>query len=88
VNRINLKVEQEFYFDISGHRQTLNVGVDFNNLANLFCSKWGAYKILDNEVVLRYDNTTGNYSFTPSTWSYYNNLSSTWQILLHLKYAF
>ena len=86
VNRINLKVSQEFYFNVSGHKQTLDVGVDFNNLGNLLCSKWGAYKVLDNEVVLRYDN--GSYTFTPSTWSFYNSLSSTWQILLHLKYAF
>ena len=86
VNRINLKVAQEFYFNVSGHKQTLDVGVDFNNLGNLLCSKWGAYKVLDNEVVLRYDN--GSYTFTPSTWSFYNSLSSTWQILLHLKYAF
>lgn len=88
VNRINFKVEQEFYFDILGRRQTLNVGVDFNNLGNLLCSKWGAYKVLDNEVVLKYDSDSGNYTFTPSTWSVYNNLSSTWQILLHLKYSF
>ena len=86
VNRINLKVAQEFYFNINGHRQTLDVGVDINNFANLLCSKWGAYKVLDNEVILKYDN--GTYTFTPSTWSVYNNLSSTWQILLHLKYSF
>lgn len=88
VNRINFKVEQEIYFNIKGHKHTIDVGVDFNNLGNLFCSKWGAYKVLDNEVVLKYDNQNGKYTFTPSTWSLYNNLSNTWQILLHLKYAF
>lgn len=88
VNRINFKIDQEIYFNINGHKQTLDVGVDFNNLGNLLCSKWGAYKVLDNEVVLRYDKQSGSYTFTPSTWSYYNNLSSTWQILLHVKYSF
>lgn len=87
VNRINFKVSQEFYFDINGHKQTLDVGADFNNIGNLLCSKWGAYKILDNDVVLKY-GSDGKYTFVPSTWSVYNNLSSTWQILLHLRYAF
>ncbi|MBQ3734008.1 MAG: TonB-dependent receptor [Bacteroidales bacterium] len=86
VNRINFKVSQEIYFNVDGHKQTLDLGVDFNNLTNLFCSKWGAYQVLDNEVILRYRD--GNYTFTPSTWSYYNNLSSTWQILVHVRYAF
>jgi hypothetical protein len=88
VNRINFKVEQEFYFNISDHVQTLNVGVDFNNLANLFCNTWGAFKVLDNEVVLSYNSEKQEYSFTPSTWSVYNSLSSTWQVLVHLKYSF
>ena len=88
VNRINFKVSQEIYFNVKGRRQTLDVGVDFHNLGNLFCSKWGAYRVLDNEVVLRYDMDDGIYTFTPSTWSVYNSLSSTWQILLHLRYAF
>jgi len=86
VNRINFKVAQEFYFNTSGHKQTLDVGVDFNNIANLFCSKWGAYQVLNNEVILKYKD--GNYTFIPSTWSVYNNLSSTWQILVHVRYAF
>jgi hypothetical protein len=86
VNRINFKVSQEIYFNVKGKKQTLDVGLDFNNIANLFCSKWGAYKELDNEVVLEYKDE--KYTFTPSTWSYYNNLSSTWQILVHVRYVF
>ncbi len=86
VNRINFKVEQEIYFNVKGHKQTLDVGVDFNNLTNLFSSKWGAYRVLNTDVVLQY--RPEGYVFTPSSWSYYNNLVSTWQILLHVKYAF
>ncbi len=86
VNRIDFKIAQEFYFYPKGHKHTLDVGVDFHNIANLFCNKWGAYKVLDNDIVLKYDN--GYYTYTPSTWSIYNDLSSTWQILVHLKYAF
>lgn len=88
INRINFKVAQEFYFNVTGHKQSLEIGADFNNLANLFCSKWGTYKVLDSETVLQYDKENGKYSFTQPTWSVYNNFTSTWQILLHLKYAF
>ena len=86
LNRINFKFAQEFYFNVTGHKHTLDVGLDINNLGNLFCSKWGAYKVLNNDVVLNYSN--GEYTFNQPTWSVYNNLSSTWQILLHLRYAF
>lgn len=88
VNRINLKLEQEFYFNINGRRQTLDVGIDINNLGNLLCNKWCAYKILDNNVILSYDKDKQQYTFNSSNWSTYNNLSSTWQLLLHVKYAF
>ena len=86
VNRINFKVAQEIYFNVKGHKQTLDVGVDFNNLTNLFSSKWGAYRVLNTDVVLQY--RPEGYVFTPSSWSCYNSLSPTWQILLHVKYAF
>lgn len=88
VNRINFKIAQEFYFNLSGHKQSLEIGVDIQNLGNLFCSKWGAYRVLDSDVVLQFDKENGKYSFTQPTWSVYNNLSSTWHLLLHLKYAF
>lgn len=86
LNRINFKISQEFYFNVDKHKQTLDVGLDINNLGNLFSSKWGTYKSLNNDVVLNYKN--GTYTFTAPVWSTYNNLLSTWQILLHLRYAF
>ena len=88
VNRINFKIAQEFYFNLSGHKQSLEVGVDIQNLGNLFCNKWGAYRVLDSDVVLQFDKENGKYSFSQPSWSVYNNLSSTWHLMLHLKYAF
>jgi len=86
VNRINFKLAQEFYFNLSGHRQSLEIGLDIYNLTNLFCNRWGTYQSLDNNVLLDYDGST--YTFTQSTWQPYNNLLSTWKIMLHLKYTF
>ena len=88
LNRINFKFAQEFYFNVTGHKHTLDVGLDINNLGNLFCSKWGAYKVLNSDVVLNYDKNNNVYTFNRPTWSVYNNLSSTWQILLHVRYSF
>ena len=86
VNRINFKVAQEIYFKASGHRQSLEIGVDFHNLTNLLCNRWGTYQVLDNNVLLKFEGS--EYTFTQPTWEAYNNLSSTWKILLHVKYAF
>ena len=86
VNRIDFKFAQEIYFFPNGRKQTLDVGIDFHNIANLLCNKWGAYQVLDNDVNLKYEN--GTYTYTPSTWSVYNSLSSTWQIRLHVRYVF
>ena len=86
INRINFKVAQDFFFKVSNRQQCLEVGVDIHNLTNLLCSRWGTYKILDNNVLVKYED--GQYTFTQPTWDAYNDLASTWRILLHLKYSF
>ena len=86
LNRINFRLSQEIYFNVAGQKHTLDVGLDLNNLGNLFCSKWGTYKALNNDQVLNYKD--GVYTFSQPEWSTYNNLASTWQILFHVRYAF
>lgn len=86
VNRINFKVDQEFYFNLGGRQTTLEVGADVNNLLNLFNSSWGVYKQLSSENILSYK--AGQYKFTEPTWNSYNNFVSTWSILLHVRYSF
>ncbi len=86
VNRINFRISQVVYFNVSGRRQSLDVGMDLNNVANLLCRKWGAYQVLDKNVLLDYRD--GEYTFTSPQWSAYNSLASTWQISLHVKYTF
>lgn len=86
LNRINFRLSQEIYFNVSGQKHTLDVGLDMNNIGNLLCSRWGTYKVLDKEAVINYKD--GIYTFSQPTWSAYNNLFSTWQILFHIRYAF
>ena len=85
-NRIDLKVCQEFYFNVSGQRTTLEVGVDVNNVANLLNSNWGVYKQITSQTILNYKD--GRYTFTEPKWDTYSSILSAWQLLLHVRYSF
>jgi len=86
LNRINFRVAQEFYFNIADRKQTVEVGLDINNIGNLLNSNWGVYKQLSSNQILSYDGT--NYTFTEPVWKNYAALSSTWQMLLGVRYYF
>ncbi len=86
LNRIDFKIDQEFYIYRGSQVHVLQVGADINNVANLLCSSWGVYKHLSSETVLSFKN--GQYTFTEPAWSSYNNFLSTWQLLLHVRYSF
>lgn len=85
-NNIDLKVCQEFYFNVSGRSTTLEIGLDVINLANLLNSDWGSYQILSSETILQYKNN--EYTFTQPVWNTYQNLRSTYQLLLHATWKF
>lgn len=86
LNRINLKVAQDFYFNVGKRTHTLEIACDINNLGNLLNDDWGCYKTLSSNVVLSYKDNV--YTFTKPSWSKYNDLSSTWQMLLSAKWSF
>lgn len=86
LNRIDFKIDQEFYFYRDSHVRVLQVGADVSNVANLLCSSWGVFKHLSSETILTYKE--GKYTFTPPVWNSYNNFLSTWQLLLHVRYSF
>ena len=85
-NRIDLKVCQEFYFNVSGQRTTLEVGVDVNNVVNLLNSNWGVYKQITSQTILNYKD--GRYTFVEPKWNTYSSILSAWQLLLHVRYSF
>lgn len=86
LNRINFKIDQEFYFNVAGRATTLQLGADFNNLLNMFNSNWGCYQQLSSETILNYKN--GVYTFTEPNWHKYSDFTSTWSVLLHVRYRF
>lgn len=86
LNRINVKLAQDFYFNIAGKQHTLEVSADINNLGNLLNSNWGVYQILSTNTILNYKN--GTYTFTEPVFRNYNSLSSTWSMLFSAKWSF
>ena len=88
LNRLDFKLSQEIYFKVNDRVQTLDLGVDVRNIGNLLCNKWGTYQILDSDIILNYNTETQQYTFSNPTWSSYNNIASTWQILCHIRYKF
>ena len=85
-NRVNFRIDQEFYFNVGGRKTTLQVGADINNIANMLNSNWGCLKQLSSETILQYKN--GSYTFTEPNWHSYSNFLSTWSALLHVRYSF
>ncbi len=86
VNRINIKVAQDFMINVGKKTHDLQVAVDINNVANLLNSDWGTLKQLSTDQILTYSN--GVYTFTKPTWSKYNSTYSTWNMMLSVKYSF
>lgn len=86
LNRINARVAQDVSFNIAGKKQTIEIGADFNNVANMLNSAWGCYKSLSSNTILSYKN--GVYTFTEPVWKTNSSLNSTWSILLGVRYSF
>ena len=86
LNRINVRVAQDFHFNIAEREQTLEIGLDIKNVGNLINKAWGNYKQLSSNNILTYDK--GVYTFSAPTWTPFNDLASTWQMLLSARWSF
>ena len=92
-HQLDLKFMQDFYMNIGGKRNTLQVGVDIKNFLNLLNSKWGTYKKINNDALLSYNN--GAYQFQQnngkrltSVHSDYMSLNSTYSVQFSVRYLF
>lgn len=84
--RFNFKVSHDFNINVCGRDNTLQLGVDVLNIANLFNSDWGLTKQVSTENILNYKN--GKYTFTEPTVTKYKSTYCTWQMLLSAKLFF
>ena len=87
-HRFNFKVAQDFDFRVAEKKNTIQVSLDVNNVANLLNSNWGAYSKLSSDQILKYDAKTSTYTFTEPTWSKVTTVASTWEMLLSLRWIF
>ena len=87
-HRFNFKVAQDFNFNVAGKKNTIQVALDINNLGNLLNSNWGAYNKLSSDQILKYDTKTSTYTFTEPKWTKVATVSSTWEMLLSLRWFF
>ena len=89
-NRINFKFAQDFMFNVAGKVNTIQLGVDINNVANLLNSNWGLTKQVSSENILEISKAdeTGVYTFQAPTVKSYRNVFNTWQMLFSARYFF
>ena len=87
-HRFNFKIAQDFNFNVASRKNAIQLALDINNLGNLLNSNWGVYNRLEKDQVLTYDSATGTYTFTAPKWSKIATVSSTWNMLLSLRWFF
>ncbi len=54
VNRLNLSLLQDFYFNVKGKRHTLQLSANLDNALNMLSSKWGLLRNASRTQVIRF----------------------------------
>ncbi len=85
-SRFNFKFAQDINFQVCGKTNTIQIGLDVYNLANLLNPDWGKTANFSNDRILYYDGT--NYEFTAPEETRLNTTFNTWSMLLSLRYFF
>lgn len=87
-SRFSFKFAQDINFQVCGKTNTVQIGFDIYNLANLLNPNWGLTDNFSNDRILTYDTTTSTYEFTAPTHDKLSTVYSTWNMMLSLKYFF
>ncbi len=103
-NRFDLKLQQEFFFNVAGKRNSIQVSLDILNFGNLLNKYWGIVKqynqnqllIMTNSAAIHADGTVvPTFRFNPynnalPAQSFSNSLSytSTYSMQLGIRYVF
>jgi hypothetical protein len=58
INKIDMKFTQDFYVNVKGKRNTLQLSVDILNLGNLLNSSWGNVQLYNQNNILVMTNNT------------------------------
>lgn len=96
-HQFDFKLNQDFYINVGGKRNTLQLGVDIKNLGNMLNSDWGLYKEVNSMSPVVYDTKTNTYSMTTlnkgkdkltKTYKDYASFRSTYSVQFSIRYIF
>ncbi len=94
-HQLDFKFNQDFYMNVGGKRNTLQLGVDIKNILNLLNSEWGIYKTVNNYTLLNCSSKDSSYQFQKNgnyrltnTYSNMNGFGSTYSIQFSVRYIF
>ncbi len=93
-HQLDFKFNQDFYVNVAGKRNTIQFGVDIQNLPNLLNNSWGLYKATNSTNLLNY-SPDGKYTFNKvnnevltNTYKKYQSFSSTYSVQFSIRYIF
>lgn len=87
-SRFNFKFTQDIHFNVGSKVNTIQIGFDINNIANLLNKNWGLTDRMSSDSILTYDLDTKQYTFKAPTWSKVATTFNTWEMLISLRYFF
>ncbi len=93
-HQLDFKFNQDINLMVAGKKNTLQFGVDIQNLANLLNKDWGLYKQVNTTAPLAY-NGDGTYTMLKvnnqvlkNTYTNYNATASTYRVMFSVRYIF
>lgn len=93
-HQFDFQLKQDFYVNVGGKRNTIQLGVDVQNLGNLLNKNWGHYQQVKNSTLLNYDKSKG-FTFNKyagetltSTFKAYESFMSTYRVQFSVRYLF
>lgn len=93
-HQLDFKFNQDINLMVAGKKNTLQFGVDIQNLANLLNKDWGLYKQVNTTAPLAY-NSDGTYTMLKvnnqvlkNTYTNYNATASTYRVMFSVRYIF
>lgn len=93
-HQFDFQLKQDFYVNVGGKRNTIQFGVDVQNLGNLLNKDWGHYQQVKSSTLLKYDKSKG-FTFNKyagetltSTFKAYESFMSTYRVQFSVRYLF